>query len=463
MPAAPHTHRMAWLDALRAVAALFVVYAHLTHYLLSDVRAVTANWFNGGVAGVMLFFLVSGYIIPASLERHGDLRRFWASRAARLFPLYLAVGAAVLVVLPVAPYLVEHPAAGTIAHLTMLAQFTGFDLVTPVMWTLTFEMAFYLLVAGLFALGLHRASATIAVIFAVTAVATAPLTPRQLITPVLPVVIAVVLVAGLTGLLSRRRAAVVAGALTLIALVLTLLLANQHPSHVWDGLLIPAVMFLGTAVYRAEHGQIPRRDAYLAAGVVGIACLINWFAELRSLNALTPQYMIRSVVTLLIIGGSFAIGFASRHRRVPRSLAWIGLVSYSLYLIHVPVIQLTGPWLYEHIHGPAEIPATAAFLAGLLGLSWLAYRWIELPGQRLAGSRSAVHKALPEQRTQPGQGAGVAHLDHRDRDAEDRGHGVDAVVLGVPQHQDGPVLDGQRGERVHQGEAQFRRTGRGGV
>jgi peptidoglycan/LPS O-acetylase OafA/YrhL len=26
---------------------------------------------NAGTAGVMLFFLVSGYIVPASLERHG--------------------------------------------------------------------------------------------------------------------------------------------------------------------------------------------------------------------------------------------------------------------------------------------------------------------------------------------------------------------------------------------------------
>ncbi|GIF18147.1 peptidoglycan/LPS O-acetylase OafA/YrhL [Actinoplanes tereljensis] len=456
MPAAAHTSRMAWLDALRAVAALLVVYAHLTHWLLSDVRAVTANWFNGGVAGVMLFFLVSGYIIPASLERHGDLRRFWASRLARLFPLYLAVGGVVLLVLPVAPYLVEHPVAATIAHLTMLAQFTGFDLVTPVIWTLTFEMAFYLLVAGLFALRLHRASATISVIFAVTAVATVPLTPRGLVSPVLPVVIAVVLVAGLAGLLSRRRAAVVAGALTLIALVLTLLLANQHPSHVFDGLLIPAVMFLGTAIYRAEHGQIPWRHAYAAAAVVGAACLINWFAELKSLNALTPQYMTRSVITLLIIGGSFAIGFARRHRSVPRWLAWIGLVSYSLYLIHVPIIQLTGPWLYEHVHGPAEVPAIAAFVAGLLGLSWLTYRWIEVPGQRLA----SVHKVLPQQRAQLRQGAGVTHLHHRDGDAEDRGHGVDAVVLGVPQHQDGTVLDGQPGEGVDQGEAQLRRAGR---
>jgi len=80
---------MAWLDALRAIAALLVVYAHLSRFLFRDARAFTSEWLHAGPAGVMLFFLVSGYIIPASLERHGSLRAFWISRGCRLFPLYV--------------------------------------------------------------------------------------------------------------------------------------------------------------------------------------------------------------------------------------------------------------------------------------------------------------------------------------------------------------------------------------
>ena len=75
--------RLAWLDGLRAVAVLLVVYAHLTRFAFTDLRAVTGEWLHAGTAGVMLFFLVSGYIVPASLERHGDLRRFWISRSRR--------------------------------------------------------------------------------------------------------------------------------------------------------------------------------------------------------------------------------------------------------------------------------------------------------------------------------------------------------------------------------------------
>ena len=41
--------------------------------------------------------MVSGYIVPASLERKGSVRGFWVSRVFRLYPLYIvALVAAVL-------------------------------------------------------------------------------------------------------------------------------------------------------------------------------------------------------------------------------------------------------------------------------------------------------------------------------------------------------------------------------
>src|SRR4051812_20055998 len=89
--------RLGWLDGLRAVAVLLVLYAHLSRYLIRGAREVSSEWLHAGTAGVMLFFLVSGYIIPASLERHGSLRSFWVSRLWRLLPLYLVVSVLVLV------------------------------------------------------------------------------------------------------------------------------------------------------------------------------------------------------------------------------------------------------------------------------------------------------------------------------------------------------------------------------
>jgi peptidoglycan/LPS O-acetylase OafA/YrhL len=244
------------------------------------------------------------------------------------------------------------------------------------------------------------------VCLAVAGVATAPLTPGRLASPALPFLVAALLAIGLIALTRRHHQVAVAGAIVLLAVAGTLLVAGQDVSHAWDGLLIPAVMFTGTTIYRAEHRQIPRRQAVAAVAVVAAALLTNWFAELVSLNALTPKYMARSVITLLVIGGSFAIGMA--WRRTPRFLAWLGRVSYSTYLIHVPLIGLLAvplTVLGRRLRGPVELVAVAGFLGLLFGLSWLAHRYVELPGQRLGRRLTAARaprQRVTAQRTEAG-------------------------------------------------------------
>src|SRR5215468_10834698 len=92
MPKTPATaSRLAWLDALRGFAALCVVYDHGSTLLLRHAHNFLYQWFNFGQYGVFVFFLVSGYIVPASLERKGSVRAFWTSRAFRLYPMFLVV------------------------------------------------------------------------------------------------------------------------------------------------------------------------------------------------------------------------------------------------------------------------------------------------------------------------------------------------------------------------------------
>ena len=87
-PAVPAS-RLAWLDALRGFAALCVVFDHGTSYLLLPARHLVYRYIDPGQFGVFVFFLVSGYIVPASLERKGSVRSFWISRAFRLYPMFL--------------------------------------------------------------------------------------------------------------------------------------------------------------------------------------------------------------------------------------------------------------------------------------------------------------------------------------------------------------------------------------
>ena len=84
--AAPKHSRLAWLDALRGFAARPFVFDHGSTLKLLPVRDFLYRWLDLGQYGVFVFFLVSGYIIPASLERKGSVRGFWTRPAVPAVP-----------------------------------------------------------------------------------------------------------------------------------------------------------------------------------------------------------------------------------------------------------------------------------------------------------------------------------------------------------------------------------------
>ncbi|MGH3242742.1 MAG: acyltransferase family protein, partial [Spirillospora sp.] len=167
------TSRLGWLDALRGAAALAVALHHASYVYLPSLRIRVADWFDPGMAGVLVFFLVSGYIVPASLERRGSVRGFWIGRFFRIYPLL-----AVACLLAVLPFLLGvlglragleqySPATAVLAHLTMLQDVLNVPNVMNVLWTLSYEMAFYLLIVALFVVGGHRRSAPAAAVLTV--------------------------------------------------------------------------------------------------------------------------------------------------------------------------------------------------------------------------------------------------------------------------------------------------------
>lgn len=66
-------------------------------------------------------------------------------------------------------------------------------------------------------------------------------------------------------------------------------------------------------------------------------------------------------------------------------LAWIGTFSYSLYLIHYPLFQWAGfAWQKSFASKPASLLVALAAVALVIPLAWLFHRLIELPSHRLA-------------------------------------------------------------------------------
>jgi hypothetical protein len=92
------------------------------------------------------------------------------------------------------------------------------------------------------------------------------------------------------------------------------------------------------------------------------------------------------VISVALAGITFTAGLAAQNLRVPRVLAWLGLVSYSVYLLLPLVLDLYDaipfPRSYQH-QDWLQAGVSVVFLAALLGCSALTYYLVEAPMQRL--------------------------------------------------------------------------------
>ena len=406
----PSPVRLAWLDALRGYAALVVVCFHLSPQVIGvDRHLAIYRHIDLGKYGVLLFFLVSGYVIPMSLERHGSLRRFWIGRLCRVYPAYLFAIALVVAVsatgwLAWQPSVRHETVTSVLAHATMMSDLVGHRGAVRVFWTLSYEMTFYLVVSGLFAWRLHRHSAWWAAGLALGALLLGPALPDDLfghtfaerrVTAALLVVII-----GLSVLAYLKDRLVPAAGAAGIALVLLPAL-NGHATRdstviaSWQGVLMLAVMFAGTVVYRWQHGQIEGRSAAVSLTVVALSVVGAHWTYLGTGAALRLWLANVGAVTV-----TFLFAYAMRNRAVPAALTWLGRISYSLYLLHVVVLYLMLPLLPDAgMHGVmSRAAAGVAYLIVALLAAWLAYRMVELPGQRLGRRLTAgpePHRLVP--------------------------------------------------------------------
>lgn len=388
---------------------------HASYVYLPSLRTRMADWFDPGMYGVLVFFLVSGYIIPASLERRASVRGFWIGRFFRIYPL-LAVTCA----LAVLPFLLGvlglragldrySPATAVLAHMTMLQDLLDVPNAMNVLWTLSYEMAFYLLIVALFAVGGHRRSAPVAVVLTVVALVAAALTATGLLTgayaptallsrtagtgPVVGVTTAALVVA-IAAAVSKRPAPQVAGGLLGGLLALVLVTVNGRIGA-WEGVLMLAIMFAGTAVHRTEHGQITRRAGAATAAVVlaGAIAAGTWHAAPYG----RPAQLVWCGAVLLA-AATFAAAWRMRHRRFPRWATGLGTISFSLYLLHPLLLMVAAQFL--GISGGEDVVGLVFFVLVLVTVSWASHRWIEAPAQRLGG-RLARSPTRPATRTQP--------------------------------------------------------------
>lgn len=354
--AVPDNQRLDFLDAIRALAAGLVFVEHTLDQVLPSYRSWTINHFFPGRIGVLVFLVVSGFIIPVSLEKCGSNLRFWIRRFFRLFPLYwLVILTAFL--LSLAGWWSPYEPRVWLLNLTMLQSFFQCPNVVGLFWTLQLELIIYVACSILFAFRLLNRPDFIA--------------------------------------------GLILGAFIILGITRPLL--NHQPFDVGGQRWLYFAPLVGLVAQRYLSGNLTRN--HLLAVLFGhfVAVGIVWVVN----NQMFPGAInIRTLQETAWTWGLTYTGFFGlmtlRNRRIPSVACWLGRISYSIYLLHPIAIALVILSEFKNW------PLMAVSLVITLIFSDLTYRFVEKPGINLGKRIEKLCLPTPEIVQKPHQVPGKA-------------------------------------------------------
>lgn len=338
---APHRRE---IDGLRSIAVLAVVFYHFS-----------VPGFRGGFVGVDVFFVISGFLIGGILWRDQcadgrlSLARFYLRRIRRLAPAYFTMAAVSLVVafFVLLPFEFREFGKGLIAATVYLSnvlfyrQAGYFDSASEEKiflhtWSLSVEEQFYLFLPLAFLiLGRSR----------------------------------IALIWGLTGL-------------AIASLIACIWMTPTHqtstfylfPFRAWE--LFAGVLLAILGAERRLTWSLHAALSWLGLGLV-----------LAGVFLLTPGTAFPGWQAILPVLGTVLLILNGRHQNLINTIlsmngpVFVGLISYSLYLWHWPVMAFS-TYVRGDYSGPIEV---SGWIGLSLVLAWVSWRFVEQPVRLAAG------------------------------------------------------------------------------
>ncbi|WP_075218092.1 acyltransferase family protein [Mongoliimonas terrestris] len=335
------TARYQFLDLLRAIACLGVILQHSLSgagFIAPTKDGFGQTVFSFGQTGVLIFFFVSGYIIPKSLD--GDtaskLKTFWIKRAFRIYPLYFFV---FLLTLTLDSVLFQKPTASLpylVPHLIFVQSWIGYPDYVGGSWTLFIELVWYISIFLLYFIGLQRFDKFVFYF------------------PLISILSLVAISIALDVRLPFGRLTY------FLACFMGLLWLRFHTSQITGRFfgvtfgsylaVIAAALYAGVGIHGQSHDLNPTFQCVINNWAVGVA-LTAWI-----------------------------MGRRNNQFRFVSLLFPIGIISYSVYLVHAPILDVLK---YFNVSGFAFV--ILAFVV-TLPLASITYRLIEKPAMSFGRS-----------------------------------------------------------------------------
>lgn len=317
------------LAGLRGLAALWVMVYHA--WVLAGPRRLVVELgpvaldltplCSLGWAGVQIFFLLSGFLLalPFARYRTGNAPRprvgaYLLRRVARVYPAYLVQLAVLLCIVSWTQHRLALEPTALLGHLAMAFGPPPLGIGSPALngawWTLPVELSFYLLLPLLTPWLTRRGSLGL-------------------------------LVVGLAIMAGWRLAVVVA--LADAPVPVRVLWSNQLPGNLDSFLLgvYGAVLQVGR---EQGQGARPRHGSTVSLASLTLAALLAW------MHLQHDRYWMPSALFLLwtpLFGGAVLLVVRAGAARWPplertlghRVMQGVGLVSYGIYLWHLPLLE----------------------------------------------------------------------------------------------------------------------------
>lgn len=352
------------LDGLRAVAIVIVLWGHAGFPTL--IREST---------GVTIFFFLSGYLITTLMRAEADkrgevsLKNFYLRRVLRIFPsLFIVLAAAVVLsLLGLMPNAMN--AGGIASSATFLSNyfiiFEGRDGLPGGMnalWSLAVEEHYYML-------------------FPLLYVAMRKWLPNRLNQALLLAAICFLILAWRCFLIWQG------------ADYDRIYLATDTRA---DAILWGAILAI---IANPVYGEIPkvRNKSILPAVLVASAAVFYLVSRAPDIIGMSLGYTVQSVV----LAGVFVPLILAPESMIGRVLNWkpiayLGVLSYSLYLVHRPLLILAD----EHLSLPHAVEAFVGLAAAIL-VAWLIRVLVERPIEGLRGALRGPGKRVATPDPQP--------------------------------------------------------------